>query len=94
MTIYDYIQMVAGFILGVFYIPSIYRLWKAKTTNELSLSGWLFLLVGLCGMLANATHLFITLGAWSYFLAEVINVFFCLVFVLELIYFRYFYKKI
>lgn len=93
MTIFDYIQMIAGFILGVFYIPSIHRLWKAKTTNELSLGGWLILLLGLSGMLVNSIHLFVTAHAWSYMVAEIINVFFCLVFVIELIYFRYFYKK-
>ena len=90
MNIFDIIQTIAGFVLGVFYLPQILRLWKVKTTREISLWGWMVLLAGLSGMLANATHLYLTVGAWSYFVAEIINVFFCLVYVIEVIYIRYF----
>lgn len=93
MNIFDMIQTVAGFVLAVFYLPNIVRLWKAKTTKEISLAGWLILLLALSGMLANATHLFLTVGAWSYFVAEIINVFFALVYVLEIMYIRYFIEN-
>lgn len=93
MNIFDIIQTIAGFVLGVFYVPNIIRLWKVKTTREISLGGWIILLIGLSGMLANATYLYITVGAWSYFVAEIINVFFCLVYVLEVIYIRHFIEN-
>lgn len=92
MGMYDYLQLIGGLILAIFYVPSIIAVYKAKTTKELSLTAWVMLLLGLCCMLANATHLYITVGTLSYLIAETINVVFCLVFVLEIIYFRYFYK--
>lgn len=92
MTIFDYLQLIGGTILAVSYLPQIYKTYKVKKVDEISLTFWGMLFIGLTLMEMNAVHL-IKLGTWSYAITETFNVALCGIFLGQVIYYRIKNKK-
>jgi MtN3 and saliva related transmembrane protein len=87
MTIFDTLQLIGGTLLALSYLPQIYKTYKVKKVDEISLAFWSVLFIGLCFMEINAMHL-ISLGTWSYAITETFNVLLCGVFLGQVVYYR------
>lgn len=57
MNIYDFLQLLGGFILSVGYIPQIIQLHKTKSCADISLKTYLFLTLGMLMMEIYAINL-------------------------------------
>jgi MtN3 and saliva related transmembrane protein len=86
MNFFDMLQLIGGTLLALSYLPQIYKTFKVKRVDEISLAFWSVLFAGLCLMEINAVHL-ISLGTWSYAITETFNVLLCGIFLFQVIYY-------
>jgi uncharacterized protein with PQ loop repeat len=64
---------IATVFLTLCYLPQIFRTYKTKDVQSMSLSFWILLNLALTCLLINAIVIFIKFGTWGYALTETLN---------------------
>jgi uncharacterized protein with PQ loop repeat len=64
---------IAGILLGICYIPQLFKTYKTKDVRSMSTAFWIILNVALTFLAINAYVVFATSGVWGYAVTETFN---------------------
>ena len=67
------VQMIAMIMIGVCYIPQIYKLIQTKNADSQSITFWIMLSVGLVANVYISYQSALAGGGWSMFAIQVVN---------------------
>jgi len=68
MDFFDLLQLIGGIILTVWYLPQIFKVYKEKKAEWLSLATFSSVTLGIWFMEIYAINLYFVKGAWLFFL--------------------------
>lgn len=78
---------IAGILLGMCYLPQIYKTYKTKNVDGMSLAFWVLLNLALLCLVANSIKVYALTGGWGYMVTEIFNE--SLAFVMLVMVFKY-----
>lgn len=84
---------LASVLITIAYPPQVIKNYRTKSVSDLSLLFWIIITVFCICMIGNALYLYVNgSGSLGYVITEGINLFFAATVLIQIIYYKHFYK--